>query len=260
MQTHLLAQCRNSDHGLGMRRWGLIAFLCLWSCRSDAEHEYQGLRGARFADSRGALVYRYHVPPQAGPEHRLPLVLYLHDEGRAGRDNERQVDFRVTRWLAHPCFVLAPQLPRGSWVAAKLAKGSYTFEEDKLTEPLQLVIELLELFLKRYPIDVSRIYVVGTSAGGFGAYELLMRKPHWFAAAVAIEGGGDPKQVTRFANIPLWAFHGVKDSKVPVAATRELIQALKAIGASPKYTEYPDTAWQRAFTPELDAWLFEQHR
>jgi predicted peptidase len=250
-----------------MKRWGLLALLCLWGCRSGAEDEYEGLRGARFADDDGALMYRYYVPPHADAEHRLPLVLYLHDEGREGTDNERHVDFRVTRWIeqqhAHPCFVLAPQVPQGSWAAVDLNTHSYKFRDAKPTRALALTMELLELFLKRYPVDVARIYVVGTSVGGFGAYELSMRKPHWIAAAVPIEGGGDPKQVVRIASIPLWAFHGAKDRTVPVAASREMIQALKAIGASPRYTEYPDVdhdAWKRAFTPELDDWLFAQHR
>ncbi|HEX5661554.1 MAG TPA: hypothetical protein VFX59_30400, partial [Polyangiales bacterium] len=78
-----------------------------------------------------------------------------------------------------------------------------------------------------------------------------------------IEGGSDPKQATRVAGIPIWVFHGAKDHTVPVAAAREMIQALKAIGSSPRYTEYPDVDHEsapRAFTPELDTWLFEQHR
>ncbi|HEX5658540.1 MAG TPA: hypothetical protein VFX59_15160, partial [Polyangiales bacterium] len=169
-----------------MWRWGLIAFCLLCACR-EPEDTYRGLRGARFADPSGALMYRFYVPPDASPEHRLPLVLYLGSQ--RGYDNEQHVDYRVTRWvenqLQHPCFVLAPQLPRGAWVAADPTKGSYTFDEAKLTEPMQLVIELLELFMKRYPLDLTRIYVVGD----YGAWELLMRKPHWFAAAIVIEGG-----------------------------------------------------------------------
>ncbi len=252
-----------------MKRWVVACLGLLWACGSRAETEYQGLRGARFGDANGSLVYRYYVPPKADPREPLPLVLYLHSNGRQGSDNERQVDFRVTRWvenqLDHPCFVIAPQLPKGQWVDADFAKGNYSFDEAKLTNNLQLVIELLELFFKRYPIDRKRVYVVGTSLGGFGTWDLLMRRPDWFAAAVPIEGGGDPKQAARLAKIPIWAFHGAKDTHVPVAATREMIAALKALGASPKYTEYPDVDHEssaRVFAPAtgLDAWLFEQHR
>lgn len=253
-----------------MERLVWVAWLCvLWACQSRAESEYKGLRGARFGDPQGSLMYRYYVPPSASAEHPLPLVLYLHSNGRQGSDNEKQVDYRVTRWvenqLAHPCFVLAPQLPKGFWVDTMFAKGNFVYDEGRLTEPMRLVFGLVELFRKRYPIDGSRIYVVGTSLGGFATWDLLTRKPEWIAAAVPIEGGGDPKQVTRFAHIPIWAFHGAKDTRVPVAATREMIEAMRAIGASPRYTEYPDVDHEsapRAFAPEtgLDAWLFEQRK
>ncbi|MET0283191.1 MAG: dienelactone hydrolase family protein [Polyangiales bacterium] len=248
----------------------LVAWLCfVGACQSSVDTEYKGLRGARFADSLGGLVYRYYVPPEADAEHPLPLVLYLHSNGRQGVDNEAHVDYRVTRWVEnqreHPCFVLAPQLPKGYWVDTNFAKGSYRFDDGKVGQSMQLVIELLELFQKRYPIDRTRIYVVGTSLGGYGTWDLMMRRPQLIAAGVPIEGGGDPTQAIRVAGIPIWAFHGAKDKTVPVTATRAMIEALKAIHASPRYTEYPDVDHEsapRAFAAGtgLDDWLFEQHK
>jgi predicted peptidase len=212
-------------------------------------------------------MYRYFVPPEADADHPLPLVLYLHGDDRQGIDNQKQVDSQVTHWIehraTHPCFVLAPQLPKGFWVATDFAKGNYAYEEQKLTESMKLVLGLVELFVKHYAVDRARIYVAGSEIGGFGTWDLLTRKPEWFAAAVPIDGGGDPAQVARFAKIPIWAFHGRRDHAVPVAATRAMIEALEKAGGSPKYTEYKDVdhdSARRALTPELDAWLFAQRR
>lgn len=253
-----------------MKRVWLIALLCLLcACRLREEAPIQGLRGARFTDEWGTMKYRYYVPPQADVNHRLPLVLYLHSDGRQGTSNKKQVDFRVTRWVdnqhAHPCFVLAPQLARGSWVNADFSFGSYTFDQAAITRGMQLVIDLVGLFVKHYPIDRSRIYVVGTSIGGFGTWDLLMRKPEGIAAAVPIEGAGDPAQAARLVGIPIWAFHGARDHVVPVSGSRAMIEALRAAGGTPKYTEYPDVdhdSAPRVFAPEtgLDDWLFAQRR
>ena len=57
---------------------------------------------------------------------------------------------------------------------------------------------------------------------------------------------------------------GSNDGVVPVSRSRNLIQAIKAAGGEPKYTEYPDVghfAWPPAFKdPEMLKWLFSQKR
>jgi predicted peptidase len=252
--------------------WSKVsAWLCgllLVACSGPTD-PYKGLQGARYADASGALLYRYYVPPAASREHPLPLVLYLHSNGRQGADNTKHIDFRVTRWVEdqarHPCFVLAPQLPQGYWVDWDFKRGNYALDALSITPALQMTIRLLRQLLDKYPIDRSRLYVVGTSLGGFGTWDLLAREPDRFAAAVPIEGGGDPSKAQLFAQVPIWAFHGARDQTVPVAATRAMIEALRAAGGSPKYTEYADIdheAPSRVFLPQtgLDDWLFAQRR
>jgi len=49
-----------------------------------------------------------------------------------------------------------------------------------------------------------------------------------------------------------------------VTESRQLVAALKKVGASPRYDEYAGVAhnsWDRAFAePELPKWLLAQHR
>jgi predicted peptidase len=103
-------------------------FGCVERARS-ADGEVSGLKAARIARPFGAMVYRYFAPPAAKPVAPLPLVVYLHSNGRQGMDNKKQVDFRVSRWVdaqaSHPCYVLAPQLPDGFWVDVDFSKGRY---------------------------------------------------------------------------------------------------------------------------------------
>src|SRR5262249_31137643 len=75
-------------------------------------------------------------------------------------------------------------------------------------------------------------------------------------------GGGDVKQADKIKHIPCWCFHGALDKSVNVEGSRRMINALRAAGGKPKYTEYPEgghgignEVWG---TKELHDWLLEQ--
>ena len=101
--------------------------------------------------------------------------------------------------------------------------------------------------------------------GGMGTFELLWRKPNFFAAAFPICGGGNTSSASIYGkDFPIWIFHGDKDPVVDVNDSRQMVEALKTAGAKVKYTEYPGVkhdSWKKAFAePQLIAWLFSQHR
>ena len=124
-------------------------------------------------------------------------------------------------------------------------------------------MELMNNMVKEGMAKTRQIYVGGLSMGGFGTFEILWRKPHFFAAAFPICGGGNPGKVEVYARkFPIWVFHGGSDPVVPVANSHLMVNALKAAGADVKYTEYPGVghdSWKNAFAePELLPWLFAQ--
>jgi predicted peptidase len=100
--------------------------------------------------------------------------------------------------------------------------------------------------------------------GGYGSWWALEAKPDMFAAAAIICGGGRPEKVAKFKNVPMWVFHGADDKTVPVERSREMVEALKAAGGAPKYTEYPGVghnSWAATYSnPELYRWLFAQKK
>jgi len=217
-----------------------------------------------FVGSQGtALPYRLLKPAQCDPKSTYPLVLFLHGAGERGNDNQRQLLHTATLFSQedarrrYPCFVLAPQCPR----TAKWA------DEDAppppaLAAPTELALELL--MQGDWPIDRQRIYVVGLSMGGSATWELLWRRPYLFAAGVPICGGGDPSKVDRVANLPVWAFHGARDTVVKPDHSRRLIAVMRQAGGLPRYTEYPEAdhfSWYLAAAePDLLRWLFAQRR
>jgi predicted peptidase len=134
---------------------------------------------------------------------------------------------------------------------------------EKPSSPAQLALDVIAEMQKEHPIDGDRLYVMGLSMGGYGTWDLIQRYPDLFAAAVPICGGGDESSADRI-KAPVWAFHGDQDQAVPVARSRNMIDALKKAGRQPKYTEYPGVghdSWRNAFADkELLTWLFAQKR
>jgi predicted peptidase len=213
------------------------------------------------------LPYRLLLPDDYDKSKKYPLVLFLHGAGERGDNNEAQLRHGVAEFARdenrkkYPCILIAPQCPKdekwGDWTAnAPLAKEP--------TEPNRLAFELVDAIQKEYSVDPKRIYVTGLSMGGFGTWDLISRHPDKFAAAVPICGGGDPKQADKIARIPIWVFHGAKDTAVKVERSREMIEAIKKAGGMPKYTEYPEEghfSWVPAYKDAaMFKWLFEQKK
>ena len=212
-----------------------------------------------------SLPYRLYVPEGTGESY--PLVLYLHGAGsRQGSNNRSQVmgNSFIKLMLSeevraqYPSIVLAPQCPDGmGWVRQPWGPG---IAAD--------LMGMLEQVCAEYPVDRSRIYITGVSMGGFGTWGMLRDYPDYFAAAVPICGGwdldDDVENAPAMKDVPIWAFHGALDTAVPVARTRDMVEALEAVGGNVKYTEYPDgghgISARVYYEPELLPWLFAQAR
>ncbi len=228
-----------------------------------------------FKDSVGhALNYRLLTPlvefkDCMEAKKTYPLVVFLHGAGERGDDNEKQlihgsklfsdIETRVN----HPAFVIFPQCPEGKkWVEVDWSLPAHDMPAEA-SENLQLTLDLIDSMIENYPIDTSRIYVIGLSMGGYGVWDIISRYPDKFAAAVPICGGGDEAQALKIKDVPIWAFHGGNDRLVPTQRTRNMINAVKKAGGHPKYTEYPGVghlSWNKAFAePDLLDWLFSQH-
>lgn len=224
------------------------------------------------SENGGILKYRLLAPKdfKGGDETKYPLVLFLHGAGERGDDNRVQLihgmgDFASDEIMAkYPAFVVAPQCPKNQkWANVDWGADSHTMPTEP-SDSMRLTLELLESLQKALPIDANRIYITGLSMGGYGTWDALQRRPDLWAAAAPICGGGDPNGAKVMKDIPIWVFHGDQDGAVKVQRSREMVEALKAAGGSPKYTEYPGVghdSWTATYrNPEFYAWLFAQKK
>jgi len=225
----------------------------------------KGFEKRDFKDKGGAkLLYRIYKPLEA--KEKLPLVLFFHGAGERGEDNEAQLKIGVRYFLENqskfPCFIVAPQCPsKLQWVNTPWTAPRHTMPAQP-AEPLRLAVELLAALQKEYPIDSKRLYVTGLSMGGFGTFDVVQRHPKMFAAAAPLCGGADEAMAAAIAKVPLWVFHGGNDDVVQTARSRNIVEAIKKAGGTPKYTEYPGVGhfcWDQAYQEkELFPWLFAQ--
>ncbi len=205
----------------------------------------------------GSLPYRLLEPKSVEPGEKYPLVLVLHGAGERGDDNKIQLvhvagEFaRDDRRDDYPAFVLFPQCPAGKrWVESDwgLNTGRGEFANEP-SEPMRLVLELVDALAQDRAVDTGRMYVTGLSMGGMGTWFAAQAKPKRFAAMLEICGGGDPQWADRYNGIPIWIFHGQADTAVPIAQPRNG----RSIGQcrSPAGTSLRRISW--CWTQQLDA-------
>lgn len=191
-----------------------------------------------YKDDEGQHKYALFVPQNYTPDKKWPVILFLHGAGERGSDGQQQTQiglgpFVKARQETFPFLVVFPQ--------AKIREKTRLLEGWAADSPdAKLAIKILDDVERQYRVDTSRRILTGWSMGGYGTWSLAIARPDDFSAIVPISGGGDSAQVARIRNLPVWAFHGAQDRVVPPEQSRKMVEALKAAGGKPRYTEVPD--------------------
>ncbi|MBQ8637016.1 MAG: prolyl oligopeptidase family serine peptidase [Clostridia bacterium] len=177
---------------------------------------------------------------------KFPVIILLHGAGSRGNDIDVLTNNPyfsiVNRHSDFPFITVAPQCSENTW-----------FD----------MFELLKRFVYKIAdenfADKNRIYLMGASMGGYGTWQLAMSLPELFAAIVPICGGGMYWNAPRLVNVPIWAFHGEKDTVVHKEESIKMVDAVNRCGGSAKLTIYPENehdAWSDTYNnPEVFRWL-----
>ncbi|MEM8946403.1 MAG: dienelactone hydrolase family protein, partial [Planctomycetota bacterium] len=177
---------------------------------SDQSDEMQQEKSAEVV-VRSKLNYLLSLPADYDQQPSHALLLFLHGAGERGDDQLDRLKVHgppklIARGRRFPCVVVSPQCPLNSWWDAGALSG------------------LLDHIEQNYKIDPKRIYVTGLSMGGYGTWALAMREPDRFAAIAPICGGGNTRAAKYLGKIsaPIWAFHGAKDTVIPLSELRDM--------------------------------------
>ena len=229
-------------------------------------------RRLTYQNAGGKLHYQLMEPAKVAKTQKYPLVIFLNGSGERGTRNNEQMRNGVHAFCEknmrdkHPCYLLVPQCPPDEvWGGVTRDWEQVVFNDSTYSPPGKMVIELIDKMLAENPnIDPKRIYITGLSMGGFGTYDLMMRRPNLFAAGLPVCGGADANFAARIKNIPIWAFHGRLDDAVYPKYDWQIVQAIKKAGGNIKYTEYSTmghNVWDITYyNPAVLEWLFAQRK
>lgn len=258
-----------------MRSTIYTILLLLLSTYSYGQGQYIEFDKASFKATNGdTLNYRFLRPEVEELGQKYPLVLFLHGAGERGNDNESQLIHGGQMWLnpvnreKFPAFVVAPQCPEGKYWAYNARPESFSPNGmpilNKPTSTIEAVKELLDTFLEMPQVDTNRIYVMGLSMGGMATFDLAIRYPELFAAAIPICGTVNANRLGAAKSVNFRIYHGDADNVVPVEGSRAAYKALKKQGANVTYIEFPGVnhgSWTPAFNDSsFMSWLFNQKR
>jgi predicted peptidase len=244
-------------------------------------------------EGNDTMKYYYFIPEKKNlsGKGKVPLVVFLHGIGEYGRSAESL--FRHPEVLVfispenqkkHPCYFLAPQIPKG----ISISKVWTYSQSDAPADNLRFAIAIIDEMLKKHPgIDRDRIYVTGLSSGGFGSWAALAFYPGKFAGAVPISAGSkeDLEGFTVRQRVGVWAFNNTGEAKSLREGAKELLKKIAKLGGDCRYTEFEiggeaarkllkekgiekkikrvrgHFAWKWAyFEPKLIPWLFSHRR
>lgn len=228
------------------------------------------------------LPYLEYLPDDYNTTNKkYPLLIFLHGLGEKGNGtteisrvaqngppmeikNGSKMTFTVNN-VTYSFIVLSPQLNSSIW----------DWNES-------LVDGMVKHAYSNYRIDTCKVYLTGLSLGGGGVWSYVLsdfNKVNKFAAIAPTDGfcpgncAWDPKGkgcLIAKRQIPVWAFHGVKDYTVLLTNEKPLIDGINDCNnpiASPKaiYTLFPDAGhgvWESAYkttntlyTPNLYQWM-----
>jgi len=235
----------------------MMAMAALGGCASSASKPRVGVQQAETLHKTIVRTvecrYLRFLPEEYGQDKakRWPLLLFLHGAGERGEDLnllKRHGPPKIVEKDPHfPFIVVAPQCPANRFGLAN-----------------DVLIALLDDIIARYAVDPDRVYVTGLSMGGYGTWSLACAYPERFAAIVPICGKGETWQAGSLRHVPVWAFHGAKDTVVPPEGSEKMVEAVRRNGGEAKLTIYPEAghdSWTATYdNPELYQWLLNHRR
>ena len=194
------------------------------------------------------LNYVYHCPDSS---EKLPLVISIHGAGSRG-DDLSLIENGIAlqngiKFKGDEAVFIAPQCHAKYWF-----------------DLFEVLTEFIDEMRHLSFVDIDRVYITGTSMGGYTTWQMVLSHPDWFAAAVPVCGGGMYWAAAGLKNLAVWATHGALDTTVLPEETVHMVKAINSNGGNAKITIFADTAhdaWVPTYTdPEIWNWMFSQKR
>lgn len=221
------------------------------------------------------MPFALYLPKHIQENEKLPLFIYLHGHTNGGEKNIYPfVSGGLRAFLSvkrKRCAVILPSIPKGYDYLTDLSDTNLNPGRGR-TGFDGIFSGLFERIKNLYPIDEKRVYLMGSSDGGFGVLCQLYLHPERYAAGIpmmaAANDKGDFYRILK--NKPIWFVHSENDKSVSIGKTNWLQGSdilynnlIKAGNRNLKYTRYKKCGHRASqiflFTEKnWCGWLFSQ--
>ncbi len=206
-----------------------------------------------FAAAQQEMPYRLYVPENYDPSRKYPLVVALHGYGgnqdyffnsahdlRALSDQHgfifvAPMGYSISGWYGAPLSVPG-STPRANVPQVPPKPAAEERRERDLSEAD--VMNVVAIVRKEYSIDPARIYLMGHSMGGMGAWYLGQKYADIWAAIAPLSGtlDGVDYSLDRLRKMPVMLSVGSTETAT-VAACKSEIVSMQMLGMKPDYLE-----------------------
>ena len=176
-----------------------------------------------------------------------PLLLLLHGYGSNDSDL-----FSFASELPDEYFVISARAPYDlqygsyAWYAINFDADQNKFSDhDQAILSRDLVVKFIKELKLKFPIDDSKITLIGFSQGSILSYSIALSYPNIVQRVGALSGylnldiNSENYQNNDFSNLKVFASHGTVDQVIPVEWARKTDPILKNLGINCTYKEYP---------------------
>lgn len=166
------------------------------------------------------INYIVYLPEKL--DENMPLLLFLHGIGERGENIEAVEKYALPKYMNKfdiPYIVVAPQCT------------SNNFWDYHLRD----VEKVLEEVYEKYKYNKSRVCILGSSMGAFGAWNYIISKPHLFKGIVSVSGGimlPMDQTLLPLKEKAILIYHGSDDDVIDVNESISAYDKLKSINST----------------------------
>jgi phospholipase/carboxylesterase len=210
-----------------------------------------------------STLFHKIIPPQNETGQKHPCLILLH--GRGADENDllglaQQLDKRLLIISAR-----AP-LPFDFGFGYTWFEMMENFQPDisTLKQSLDTLTQFLDDVIHNYPVDPSKIFVLGFSMGTVMGYLLLMTRPEKIHGLIANSGyfSGDIESGLKLKSLmkqSIFIAHGIYDPIIPLQFGKQAKDFFAALDVTLTYKEYPiGHEISEESSRDFSNWLTEQ--
>ncbi|MDI6779541.1 MAG: hypothetical protein QME25_05025 [Bacteroidota bacterium] len=195
-------------------------------------------------------LYHKIIPPRVETDQKHPCLVLLH--GRGADENDL---LGLSHYLDERLFIISVRAPYtwdfGFGYTWFQMDGNLEPELESLLESHKLLSDFIDQIIKEYPIDESKLFLLGFSMGTVMGFLQMLTHPDKITGLIANNGFAIPNdwlikqdtvikyRLVEMNKNKIFIAHGEYDSVIPIDYSRKTKDFLANLNVDLTYKEYP---------------------